>query len=106
MWDNVHVPSDHLSLHVSLYSQTSMARTSLGPCKIVLDMGSSSTWRLTFTTLWVNSADDKLVIFFLIFSQKKGFDISCKLSSVETICMKCQILFSGKIRKIFQNAVC
>ena len=31
------------------------------------------------------------------FSQKTGFDISCKLSPVETICMKCQILFSGHI---------
>ena len=36
-------------------------------------------------------------IFFLIFSQKTGFDISCKLS---TICMKCQILFSGKNKNI------
>ena len=33
---------------------------------------------------------------FLIFSQKIGFDLSCKLSPEETICMKCQILFSGK----------
>ena len=48
------------------------------------------------------------------FSQKTGFDISCKLSPfhcnlhemsnllVETICMKYQNLFSGK-NKIFQN---
>ena len=41
------------------------------------------------------SADAKLMILFL-FSQKTGFDISCKLSPLETICMKCQILFSGK----------
>ena len=33
---------------------------------------------------------------FLIFSQKIGFNISCKLPPLETICMKCQILFSGK----------
>ena len=33
------------------------------------------------------------------FSHKTGFDISCKLSPLETICMKCQILFSGKIKK-------
>ena len=33
------------------------------------------------------------------FSQKTGFDISCKLSPKETICMKCQILFSGKNKK-------
>ena len=28
-----------------------------------------------------------------------GFDISCKLSPLETICLKCQILFSGKNKK-------
>ena len=33
------------------------------------------------------------------FSQKKGFHISCKLSPMETICMKCQNLFSGKNKK-------
>ena len=33
---------------------------------------------------------------FSYFTQKTGFDISCKLSPKETICMKCQILFSGK----------
>ena len=40
--------------------------------------------------LWVKfSADDILKYF----PQKTGFDISCKLSTLETICMKCQILF-------------
>ena len=29
------------------------------------------------------------------FSQKMGFDISCKSSPKETICMKCKCLFSG-----------
>ena len=53
---------------------------------------------ITFTTLCAYSADDKLVIFFL-FSRKTGFDISCNLSPLEKICMKCQNLFSGKIRK-------
>ena len=52
---------------------------------------------LTFTTLWADS-EDKLVIF-SYFSKKTGFDISCKLSLMETICMKCQILFSGKNMK-------
>ena len=33
---------------------------------------------------------------FLIFPQKTGFAISGKLSSLETICMKWQCLFSGK----------
>ena len=48
------------------------------------------------TTLWANSADDKLMIFFSLFLQKTGFDTACKLSPLETICMKCQILFPGK----------
>ena len=41
------------------------------------------------------SADD-ILKHFSYFSLKKGFDISCKLSPVETICMKCQILFLDK----------
>ena len=49
---------------------------------------------LTFTTPWTHSADDRLVIFFSYFSQKTGFDFSCKLSPKE------------KIRKIFQNVGC
>ena len=49
---------------------------------------------LTFTTLWASSADDQWVIFFYFSLRKTGFDISCKLSPLETICMKCQNLFS------------
>ena len=30
---------------------------------------------------------------------KYMFDISCKLSPMETICMKCKTLFSGKNKK-------
>ena len=33
---------------------------------------------------------------FSSFSKKIGLDISCKLSPWETVCMKCQSLFSGK----------
>ena len=61
--------------------------------------------KLSFTTLLANSTHNKLMILFL-FSQKTGFDILCKLSPMETICMKYQILFSGKIRKIFQYVGC
>ena len=57
---------------------------------------SSCYYGLTFTTLLANSADDKLVIIFSYFSQKIDFDISCKLSPAETICIKCQSLFSGE----------
>ena len=45
----------------------------------------------------VNSADDKLIFF--LFSQKIASDISCKFSHKETICMKCETYFLGKIRK-------
>ena len=53
---------------------------------------------LTITTLWANSADDKLMGKKNHFSWT-GFDISCKLSPLETICLKCQNLFSGKKKK-------
>ena len=53
-----------------------------------------------------NSADDKLIKFFL-FSKQIGSDTSCKLSPKETICMKCQILFSRKNKKNrFQKISC
>ena len=35
------------------------------------------------------------ILKYFYFSQETGFDISCKLSPLETICMKCQLLFSG-----------
>ena len=60
---------------------------------------------LTFTTLWANSADDKLITF----SKKTEFVISCKLSSLEIICMKMSNLFFGTYmyqKKILLNAVC
>ena len=56
--------------------------------------------------LWVKSSADDILKWFSYFTQETGFDISHKLSSEETICMKCEILFSGKIKKIFQNVVC
>ena len=49
--------------------------------------------------LWVKFSADDILKYFSYFSQKTGFDISCKLSLKETICMKCQILFSGKNKK-------
>ena len=76
--------------------------------------------RLTFTIVWTNSADDRLMIFFSPSPppipphpqktgsprpppppdpQKTGFDISCNLSPLETVFMKYQNLFSGTIRK-------
>ena len=55
----------------------------------------SSFFSLSFATLWANAADDKL-IFFWFYSDKKRFDISCKLSPMETICIKYQIWLLGK----------
>ena len=65
--------------------------------------------RLMLSMLGKYCIRQRFEVFFLIFfSQKTGFDISCKLSpkktgfdiqcklSKDTICMKCQILFSGK----------
>ena len=38
--------------------------------------------------------------YFFLFSQRTGFDMSCKLSPLEgTMCTKCQILFSEKNKK-------
>ena len=53
-------------------------------------------------------------LYFSDFSYKIGSDTSCKLSPLETICMKwketvcmkCQILFSRINKKIFQNVIC
>ena len=64
--------------------------------------------KLMFSTIWAikqqtTYRDDT----FLIFQKKKTeFGISCKLSLLETICMKNQILFPGKNKIIFQNVVC
>ena len=42
----------------------------------------------------------KMTNIFFLFSQKIGFDISCKLSPNKTICIKYQSLFLAKIRKM------
>ena len=54
---------------------------------------------LKISTLGKISADD-ILKYLLYFSQKTGFDMSCKLSPMETICMKFRILFSGENKKI------
>ena len=53
--------------------------------------------------LWVKFSADDILKYFSYFSQKTGFDISCKLSPYETICMKCSTLFSGKNKKNIIN---
>ena len=49
------------------------------------------------TTNWLNFSN---------FPQETGYDISWKRSPIVIISMKYQILFSGKISKIFQYVVC
>ena len=48
---------------------------------------------LTFKTLWLNLADNKLLIFFFPRKQDLTFHANCLH---EKVCMKCQILFSWK----------
>ena len=50
---------------------------------------------LKLSMLGKNFSRRQFEIFFAYFSQKIGFDISCKLSPEETICIKCQSLFFG-----------
>ena len=45
---------------------------------------------------WVKYSADDILKYFSYFSKKRGFDISCKMSPLGTICIKCQILFSHK----------
>ena len=53
------------------------------------------TYILMLNTLGKFSADD-ILKYFSYFSLKTGFDVSCKLSPSEKICMKYQVLFSRK----------
>ena len=46
-----------------------------------------ATAALTFTILWANFKNDTLMTVFL-FLLKVGFDMLCKLSPLEIICMK------------------
>ena len=42
----------------------------------------------------------RILQYFSLLPQKTRFDISCNLSPEETICMKCQVRFSGKNIKL------
>ena len=54
--------------------------------------------------LTINFQQMTFINSFLIFSQKTGFDISCTLSRLEIVCMKCQILLAGKTKKVSSSA--
>ena len=57
-----------------------------------------SIWTFYLWACWVKCSSASILKYFSIFPQKTGFDISCKLSPWETICMKCQSLFSCQIK--------
>ena len=50
-----------------------------------------------------NFSRQRFETFFFLFFPEIGFDISCKLSPKETICMKCQILFSETNKEDIMN---
>ena len=52
---------------------------------------------------WLNNSADNILIYCTYLSQKIGFDIPCKLSPKETVCMKCQSLVSEKNKKNITN---
>ena len=53
---------------------------------------------------WASVYFENTVASFSYFSQNIGFDIPCKLSHLETLCMKCQSLFSKlHFAKIFPH---
>ena len=54
-------------------------------------------WTKTATAANNNDLSFRLALCVILkyFPQKTDFDISCKLSPMETVCMKCQSLFSG-----------
>ena len=53
--------------------------------------------------LWVNSADDKLIMYFSYFSQKVRFEIPSKLSSQEKICIPSKLSSQEKICMKWQS---
>ena len=77
--------------------------------QILFSLKNKMHYTFTLTMLWANLADDNFMTFFLFFPRKKGSGTSCKLSSKEKVCMKCQILFPRKNKKkekIFQSVIC
>ena len=66
-------------------------------CRVCMHLTSAG---LPFSTLGKTFSRRRFEIFFLLFSQERGFEILCDLSLMETIGTKCQILFSKKVIKL------
>ena len=79
------------------YANWQLALFSEGKIKLSAELA-RRMFSLTFTPLWTQIQQMTNWVF-SDFSQKTDFDISCKLSPLETICMKCQILFSEKKKR-------
>ena len=58
-----------------------------------------------YHSLWANSADDKLMIFFLLFSENRIWHFMQIVSTGNNL-HKCESCFLGKVRKIFQTVLC
>ena len=83
IWQHVEILAKQPAVQKMPYS----AVTDLGLHKLL--KYSCNCMNIKCLVHWVKFSADDNEIFFL-FSQKTGFDISCKLSPKETICMKCQ----------------
>ena len=85
-WSNLIKPPPSTPFNL-FYVITSEAEAGLKKGLQVLHVDSNVSYtlsrnahRLTFTTLWANSADDKLMIFFLFFTRKQSLTVHRKLS--------------------------
>ena len=68
-------------------------------CLMASKRGKNTTVHaLSFTVLWADSADDKLICFLILFPENSLWHFM-QIVSLETISMKCQSLFSGKNQK-------
>ena len=71
----------------------------------ILILGHVYAHLLTFTILWTNSADGKLVHCLFLFYPENRFWNFMQIVS-ETICIECHSLFSEETKKVLQNVVC
>ena len=53
----------------------------------------------------IRKSISKYLLLFLFYFKKTRFDISFKLSPMETICLKCQNLFSWKNKKQYYKVI-
>ena len=59
----------------------------------------------TLTMLWANSADDKLMMFFLFFPRKEDLTLHANCLPRRQFAWNVKSYFQGKIIKVFKNVV-